>query len=173
MGGATQSASVDVTFQAEEFFCAEETAVPVAVTAEGSDGVVPSVSESEITFAIPANLYFTTLEQDPYMETSSVTVDVQAPSGTTSDFSTQLNIEATFDGADPQTCGPNALPGASDLAPLSVNVQADAEPNQDDGEDGGAGDGSDGGEEGNGIPLPAWIVPAAALSAALASRRRR
>lgn len=175
MGGDTGTSGMDVTLQADQFHCGEETDLPVEVSATGADGVVANLDTGELVFTVSPGIYDSSVTQ-AYEGTQSVSIEVQAPSGTTSDFSTQVGLEASFGGANPATCGPNELPPADDIAPLSVNVQADQEPTTDDGEspngDDGSSGGGDDGEEGNGIPFPAWTVPAAALSAALATRRR-
>lgn len=175
-GGDSASASMDVTLEADGFHCGEDVELPVAVAAQGADGVVATPDADEVVFSVSAGIYDSSVTQS-YEETQSVGVQVEAPSGTTSDFSTQVGLEASFDGANPASCGPDELPPAEDIAPLGVNVQADEEPSTDDGEDGGEDDGNpdggENGEEGSGIPFPAWTVPAAGISAALLATRRR
>lgn len=175
-GGDSGTATVDVTFRADEFFCFEETDLVVEVTTESVDGVQASPDPSELVFTLPTGIHDSGLEQESYEGSEAVTVTLDAPSGTQVDFSTQITFSASFPGGDPSECGPDAFPSASDLASISVNVQADAEPDEDDdGTPGGNGDDdTNGGEtpdDEDGIPLPAWVVPGA-LALAAAARRR-
>lgn len=175
-GGDATTATIDVTLQADQFFCFEESDLVVDATAEATDGVQAAVDPAEIVFTLPMGIHDSGLEgQEAYEESQSVTVELDAPSGTEQDFSTQITFEANFPGADPDECGADAFPSASDIAPINVNVQADAEPSNDDGasDDGDGGDDANGEnpDDENGAPLPAWVVPGA-LTLAVAIRRR-
>lgn len=170
-GGDTADTNIEVTFQADGFFCFDETDVAVETTLEPADGVSGTVDPSDLTFTLPTGIHDSGLEQDPYEASETVTVTLEAPSGTENDFSTQITFDASFDGADPAECGPGAFPSASDIAPISVNVQADAEPVDDEDAPGNGNGASNGDDDENGVPVPAMIVPAA-LALAVAIRRR-
>lgn len=197
-GGQSSSVSVDVTLQGSDFFCLQAQELPVTVTAAGAQGITASASPAEMMYPVEAGVYSA---QDPsgevasaYNHTESTSISVQAPSGTASGFSAQVQVTATFPGgnyganqSDPTAsggCGPSEFSAAEGSTAIDINVQPDAadggtggDGDDGDGGDGGTpggdGGGGDDGDDGNGIPLPGWLVPASLIGAALVATRRR
>lgn len=199
-GGQSGSVNVDVTLQGSDFFCLEAQDLPVTVATSGAQGITASPSPAELVYTVEPGVYSAddpTGEAGGYNSTQSTSVSIQAPSGTASGFSAQVQVTATFPGgnyganqSDPTQsggCGPNEFSAAEGSGSVDVNVQPDAagdddgaDGSGDDGTDGtdGADDGADGGDggdgdDGNGIPLPGWLVPASLIGAALVATRRR
>lgn len=197
-GGQSGSVNVDVTLQGSDFFCLQSQDLPVTVTASGQQGITGTPSPAELVYTVEPGVYSAddpTGEGSGYNSTQSTSVAIQAPSGTASAFSAQVQVTATFPGgdyganqSDPTQsggCGPNEFSAAEGSGSVDVNVQPDLSGSDDgadgsggdggNGTDGAGGDGSDGpdGDDGNGIPLPGWIVPASLIGAALVATRRR
>lgn len=199
-GGQSSTVNVDVTLQGQEFFCLQPQDLPVTVTSGGAQGITAAPSPEQVVFTVDAGVYGSdnpTGQGGPYNSTQSASVAIQAPSGTTSAFSAQVSVTAAFPGgdysanqSDPTSsggCGPSAFNSAEASGTIDVNVQPDAAPGDGNGDGADGGGGSDGGADGNttdgggdggddgenGSPMPAWIVPAGLIGAALIATRRR
>lgn len=192
VGGESTSVTVDVNLRGDGFYCAQETDLPVMVSASGAQGISASPDPAELTFTVPPGIHDSNSEPatGPYNETQSASVSITGPSGTAAGFSAQVQVTANFPGGDYSSndsdplssggCGPSEFNAAEDQSPIDVDVQPDAADGTDGGTDGGdgtdggtGGNGTDGEDDDNGIPLPTWVVPAGLVSAALMIGRRR
>lgn len=174
--GGSATASVDVNLYGDEFYCLEETDLPVLISASGGSGVTGTPASENITFTVAGEIYNADTT-GAYNETQSVDVTIDADDSA-GGSSSQVTVTATFEGGDYQACGPNSFPSADDSGPIDVAVQGTTDGGgTDGGTDGGDGtDGTDGnstdGEDGNGIPGPGLLAPVAVAGAALAARAR-
>lgn len=187
--GESTSISYTVYLEGDQFNCLQNHDMPVEMAASGSQGITIAVDPDELVFSNTQGIHASDTAAGGYNESGSASVTITAPATASSSFSADITVEGTFPGGDygppDRTCGPSGnFPSATGDTLIRVNVVAPAT-DDGDGDDGGAGgggggaggngtDGNDDGgdDDGNGIPLPAWTVPAGLIAAAMLTRRR-
>jgi hypothetical protein len=172
--GGSATASVDVTLQGQDFYCVQETELPVEISTSGGSGVSGTPGSSNLTFVVAGQIYNPDTTGE-YNETQSVDVNLEA-SPSAGGSSSQVSLSANFPGGEYTECGPESFPAAEDSAPIDVAVQGSGATDGGGTDGGGADDGTggedDGGEDGSGVPGPGVAALVGALSVAAAARSR-